>query len=99
MYIIIGTGFQAEDLIHIALARRQHQNRNVRECSYLPAHIHSGEARQHEIKHHHIGREFTACSTGRIASQDMLYNEAMFPQVLSNQRSQTAIIFDQEYLK
>ncbi|MNP39334.1 hypothetical protein D3C76_1329070 [compost metagenome] len=96
-HVVVGTGFQAEDMVHVIFLGRQNHDRRISNVANPAAHLQPTLPRQHQVEHHHFGLECQKRRQRQVASVLDTHLEAMLREKLRDQSGEPFVILHQQH--
>ena len=96
-HVVVGTEFEPDDLVDLAVARGDDDDRDVRALTQRAAHLGAGQARQHQVEQHQVGA--VAIEDGQrveagAGDRDLV---ALAPQHVGQRVGERLLVLDDEH--
>ena len=94
--VVVGADLETDDLVHVLVARGQHQDRDVRALAHAAADLEPVHVRQVEVEHDEGGRLRGDRIEGGAAGADGLHVVAGVLQIEGDERRDRRLVLDDQ---
>lgn len=96
-HVVVGTGFQAEDVIEVVFLGSEDDDGRVGYAADFAAHMQAALARQHQVEHDDFRFELKESGHRQVATVHLADLKAVLGQEMRNQPGELLVIFHQQY--